>query len=64
MKFWHIDVMQRVKSEKSGNMISKQIPGPNGSKKFLTVGEANTHFAAMKEQYPAPQYQVYKENRE
>lgn len=60
MKFWFIDIMQRVQSQTSDKMISKQIY----SKKCMSAQESNVLFKEMKEKYPAPEYQVYRENRE
>lgn len=52
MGTWHITVMEAKRG-------GKQVFGP---KKCLTVQEANILLKEMKEKYPKPEFQVYKEN--
>jgi len=52
MRFWYITVMEAKRG-------GKQIFGP---KKCLTVQECNELLKAKKLEYPAPEFQVYKES--
>jgi hypothetical protein len=52
MKFWWISVTE---ARRGGATVF-------GPKKCLTVAECNTLLKEMKEKYPKPEYQVYKES--
>jgi hypothetical protein len=51
MRFWNISVMDMG--------TKKTIFGP---KRCMNIKDANIMFKEKKEEFPAPQYTVYKEN--